>query len=240
MKRILGTVAALVGVLAFGTSSHAALITYNLTGASVVNTVSSFAPSPPGYFTTPFSAGSYVTINDDANGDTVSGDISLYGGVLNIIGSTPLGALGAIDTNVVVTMAGSYNGYSTTGTLSGSQILWATPVTLNSTGFFSCSGAICGILSLTPGAPYPIAALSLITGTLPVNPAALGTWDMGASLASILSSTNAVIALGGPTPPPGPGLPAQWYNFAGTAVPEPGVFALALLGLGALALRRKA
>lgn len=235
MKRILATVAALVGVLAFGTPSHAALITYDLTGTSSVQTVSQFAPVPPGYFTTLFSAGSYMTINTDANGDLVEGDVSNFGGVFNIIGTTPLGALGSISTDVVVTA------YGGGGTLSGSQILWSTPVGLNSTGTFSCAGAICGIFGLTPGAPYPIAGLAALTGAVPVNPVDFGTWTLAGDLSSILSSTNAVITLGGPTPPPGPGLPSQWYTFAGPQlVPEPGVLALMVLGLGALALRRRA
>src|SRR5258706_3111436 len=81
MNRILGTVVALAAVLAFGTVSHAAPITFNLAG-STLQTGSSLAP-PPGYFTTPFSPGSSLTINPDTNGDGLTGqaaDGSLLGG----------------------------------------------------------------------------------------------------------------------------------------------------------------
>src|SRR5258706_4267994 len=95
MNRILGTVVALAAVLAFGTVSHAAPLTFDLTG-SVLQTGSSLAP-PPGYFTTPFSPGSSLTINPDTNGDGIigqAGDVSLVGGTLVINGITNLGPYG--------------------------------------------------------------------------------------------------------------------------------------------------
>ena len=57
MKRIIGTVVALAAVLAFGTVSSAAVIVFDVSGTGSVNTVSQFAPAPPGYFITPFCAG---------------------------------------------------------------------------------------------------------------------------------------------------------------------------------------
>src|SRR5258705_5979777 len=101
MKRIIGTVAALAAVLAFSTVSSAAPIVFNVSETGSVNTVSQFAQNPPGYFVTPFSAGSSVTV------DITGGVATLTGSTLNIIGSTPLGALGSIETNVVATVTGA-------------------------------------------------------------------------------------------------------------------------------------
>jgi hypothetical protein len=200
MNRILGTVVALAGVLAFSTASNAAIITINVSGTGSANTVSQFAPPVPGYFILPFSVGSSVTIDTDANGDSVVGDVALVSGTLGVNGTTPLGALGSITTSgVTVTMTGG------TGVLTGDDILWdlSGPTYLSSVGTFSCAGAICGILQfppgtpLVPGAPYPIAVLPLLTGASPVNPMIMGTWDLDASLTSILGSSRATFTLGG-------------------------------------------
>jgi hypothetical protein len=224
MKRILATVAALAGVLAFGSTSYAALITYDLTGTGTVTTVGTSV------VTVPFSAGSYVTINDDANGDSITGDTALFGGVYQIDSTTVLsGGLGTIVTDVTVT---AYAGGL--GTLSGNQILWSTGVFHDATGFFTCTGPICGSLGLPTGVPIPIAYLGLSLGQIPQQPALYGTWTLAADLSSIVSSTNAVTAKNAG------GADVQWYNFAGVRVPEPSAIALMVLGLGALALRRRA
>jgi hypothetical protein len=253
MKRILGTVVALAGVLGFSTISSAAIINFDISGTGSVDTVSQFAPSPPGFFTTPFNPGSTVQINTDRNGDSVTGDVALVSGTLNINATTPLGALGTIVTNVVVSLAGG------TGTLTGQTIMWdltGPTYIVGANGVFHCTGAICGILQfpagfnppfppgpLTPGFDYPIAGLSLLTGAQNVNPIILGEWDLDAGLANILASSRATNSLGGPTPPPGPGLPGQWYLFGtgdlGHTIPEPGAFALVLLGISGLALRSR-
>ena len=236
MKRILGMVVALTAVLAFGSVSHATLVTYDLSpsgGGGSVNSVSSFCPGSPGcqasgadFYVTPFDVGSNVVLDYEGS------SVSLVSGTLNINATTVIGYLGNIITNVQVTMSGG------TGTLVGSTILWSTPSTTNTTGTWQCTAGICALAGLTEGVPYPIATLSLVTGTVAVNPVDLGKWYLNGSLSQILSSTRAVDALGGPTsaPPPGPGGTAQWYTFG---VPEPTTIALVLMGLGGLALRSR-
>lgn len=232
MKRILATVVALSAVLAFGTVSRATIINYNVQGFSTtvdgnsVDTISSFAANPPGYFIGPLGAGSTIQV------DVEGSNVTLNSGTFNIIGATPVGFLGEIDTNVVATYTGG------TGTLTGNSILWNTPTTLAATGTFSCQGSICDLFQLTAGTQYPIALLSQLTGTQPLTSIALGTWNLSGDLGTIVASTPEVIALGGASPPPGPGLPAQWYQL-GSRLPEPGTFALVLLGLGGLALRSR-
>jgi hypothetical protein len=230
MKRIIGTVVALAAVLAFGTVSSAAVIVFDVSGTGSVETISQFAPNPPGFFQTPFSLGSSVSV------DITGGAATLTGGTLNIIGTTPLGALGAINTNVVASVSGA------TGVLSGDNILWFTPAAISATGTFDCTGAICGIFGLTAGTLYPIANLALLTGATSLTSGSLGVWDLDASLTTILGSNRQVITLGGPNPPPGPGLPSQWYLFGSADlgfVPEPGALVLVALGLGALSLRSR-
>ncbi|HTO70738.1 MAG TPA: PEP-CTERM sorting domain-containing protein [Myxococcota bacterium] len=232
MKRILTTVAALSAVLAFGTVAHATLYTYNVQGtdpntdANSVDTVSSFANNPPGYFIGPLSAGSNVQV--DITGNVVT----LNSATFNVNLTTSVGFLGTITSNVVATYAGG------TGTLSGNQVLWNTPTTAGATGTFFCDGSICDLFQLTPDTPYPIALLTQLTGGTPVLSVDLGRWILSADLGTIVSSTPEVIVLGGAAPPPGPGLPAQWYQL-GSRLPEPGTFALVLLGLGGLALRSR-
>jgi len=230
MKRIVGMVVALAAVLALSTAGNAAPIVFNVTGTGSVNTVSSFAPNPPGFFITPFAAGSSVTV------DLTGGVATLTGSTLNIIGTTSLGALGSISTNVVASVSGA------TGVLSGDNILWFTPASISATGTFQCAGTVCSLFGLTPATDYPIAQLAALTGATNLTSSPLGIWDLNASLDTILGSNRQVITLGGPNPPPGPGLPSQWYLFGSTdlgAVPEPGTLVLIALGLGALSIRSR-
>jgi len=220
-------------VLAFSSISSAATFTYNVTGPNgYVFTISSL-----GNTTTPFSTGSSVSVD-------ITGNVATFlGGTLNINGVTSVPGVGSVTTNVVVTMSGG------TGVLNGDDILWdiSGPTFIDPQGTFSCSGTlVCQALgNLTAGQLYPIAQLGAASHSIPVNPIIMGTWDLTADLMGINGSSRAVITLGGPNPPPGPGLPAQWYVFGATdlgkTIPEPGAFALVLLGIGGLGLRgRKA
>ena len=232
MNRILGTVVALAAVLAFGTVSHAAPITFNLAG-STLQTGSSLAP-PPGYFTTPFSPGSSLTINPDTNGDGLTGqagDVSLLGGTLVINGVTNLGAYGTFISATTVTLTGG------TGTLTGTSLLWNTDTGTSTAGTFGCTGAICGLIGITEGVVYPISvyqAFVAAQGVTALNPLSLGPMNFVFSGPSgTLDSTGlAVSAIVAAT-----GGPASWDTFHG--VPEPSAFVLVLLGLGAVALRSR-
>src|SRR5215475_8935184 len=202
MKRILGTVVALAAVLAFGTTARAAIVVFNVSTTGAVYSVSSFGTVPCGAnncFVNPFAAGSSVSL------DITGGAVSLTGGTLNVIGTNLLGAVGSIDVNTSTTLTGG------TGALSGTNILWSSGTTTATTGTFTLHGAICGIVGAPCDVPLPIANLAAITGTTPVSPVILFTWSLNATLDSILGSTPAVISLGGASPPPGQGLPAQWY-----------------------------
>jgi hypothetical protein len=251
MKRILGTIVALAAVLAFGTVSHAAILTFDVSASGgpaatacgtaaggCLQTGSTLAP-PPGYFTTGFATGSFVQVQTDTNGDGIlgqPGDVSFLTGSLHIAGTTDLGPYGTFISDVTVAMS---NGQ---GTLSGEDILWYNSAATNiaSTGTFGCTGAICGLIGITEGVVYPIAVYNAFVaaqGVVAQNPIKLGLWDISGS--SILGSSMAVTGIVGTT-----GGPAAWYlfgpnNLGPAPAPEPGTFALLLLGLGGLALRSR-
>ncbi|HTO05660.1 MAG TPA: hypothetical protein VMR86_01265 [Myxococcota bacterium] len=259
MKRILATVAAL-GALGYTSLASAALLTFDVSGPNgSVNSISPYAADPtlpPGttgvsefgpFFIAPFDPNSTVTVNTDLNGNGIIGeanDVGLVGGTLNIHAVTPIGQLGTVVADVVATVA-----LGGVGTLSGDQILWnmtgapGTGTIWLPTGTWYCTGVgLCGLLGLDEGVPLPIATLSAVTGTSPVLPSLLGIWQLNAAHDAITGSTRNTIQTGGATPPPGLGLPAQWYSFGSTDMghlPEPGAFALVLLGIGGLALRSR-
>jgi hypothetical protein len=242
MKRILGTVAALASVLAFGTMGRAALITFDVSNevtlGGELDTGSTLAPTPPGYFQTPFGAGSNVVV------DETGGSASLVSGTINIQGTTDLGVYGTFISNTVTTLTGGV------GAMSGENILWTGKNThAATTGFFGCTGAICGLLGITEGGGpfgpgptgYPISVYQAFVASQGVtvkDPMYLGTWLITGG--HIDASSMAVSALA-------PNLaPAAWYLFGNTNiglpadyVPEPGTFALLLLGIGGLALRSR-
>jgi hypothetical protein len=236
MKRILGAVVAFAAVLSLGTVSHAAIITYDVSGYSSLNTGNSLPPPP--YFTTPASAGSSLTINTDTNGDSVVGDVSLVSGHLNLVGSTDTG-FGLFNSNVVTTFTGG------TGTLSGSTILWSSSTLRSNVGTFTCTSLVCGALGVTEGPTYDISIYDAYlvapvasggAGLTSLNPFSLGAWNFSPGGISTVSPTGisvSYVSIGSAG-----ASPAIFYVFGGT-VPEPGTFALVLLGLGGLALRSR-
>jgi hypothetical protein len=264
MKRILATVAAL-GALGYASIAGAANITFDVSGVAAVNSVSSFAadPSlPPGttgvdpvfgtFFIGKASLGSSMSINTDTNGNGILGetnDVSITGGTLLFDLTTPIGALGSIESHSVATATGGV------GTLSGDSILWdmsgapGTGTFWNVTGTWTCHGAgLCGLIGIPDGSTFPLVGpplpLNAVTGTVGVAPTLMGIWTLDPTHTTITGSTWNTIQNGGPTvsAPLLVGLPAQWYTFGSTDLghlPEPGAFALVLLGIGGLALRSR-
>jgi PEP-CTERM motif-containing protein len=265
MKRILATVAALAG-LGYTSLAGAAIITFDESGLAAVNSVSSFAsdPSlPPGttgsdpvfgpFFIGKASLGSSMTINTDLNGNGIIGeadDVGVTGGTLVFDLTTPIGALGSIESHSIATATGGL------GTLTGDTILWdntgapGTGTFWNVTGTWTCHGAgLCGLIGIPDGSTFPLVGpplpLNAVTGTVPVAPTLLGTWILDPTHTSIAASSWNTIQLGGPTvsAPLAPGVAAQWYTFGsadlGHQAPEPGTIALVLLGIGGLALRSR-
>jgi hypothetical protein len=267
MKRILATVAAL-GALGYSSLAGAAVLTFDVSAGGTVNSVSSFASDPNlvasgdagvsefgPYFIGHFSPGSSLTINTDANGNGILGeanDVAFVSGVVNLDLNTPIGALGTLETHTVA------NGIGGVGTLSGDQILWnmsGAPGTgtfwiPTPTSTWTCHGAgLCGLIGIPDGSTFPLVGpplpLTAVTGTFGVAPTLMGIWTLDPTHTSIIASTRNTIQTGGASPPPGPGLPAQWYLWASGPgsdlghLPEPGAFALVLLGISGLALRSR-
>ncbi|MFI5316704.1 MAG: PEP-CTERM sorting domain-containing protein, partial [Myxococcota bacterium] len=154
--------------------------------------------------------------------------------------STDLGAYGTFISNTVTTLSGG------TGTLSGENILWTGANThAVTTGFFGCTGAICGLLGITEGGGpfgpgptgYPISVYQAFVasqGVVQVDPFSLGTWLISGG--HIDASNMAIYARASAN-----NGRAAWYVFGNTILgaPEPGTFALVLLGIGGLALRSR-
>jgi hypothetical protein len=195
---------------------------------------------------------SSITINTDLNGDGIEGqpnDVGMVGGTLFFDLFTTIGALGDLETHTHTTISGGV------GTLVGDQILWdvsgapGTGTFYATDGTWRCVGeGLCVAIGLPPGTTVgpnlPIASLQGVTGTVTVAPTLLGMWQLNAAHDTILGSQDNTIQNGGSSvsPPLYPGLPAQWYVFGSQDlghIPEPGAFALILLGIGGIALRSR-
>jgi len=261
MKRILGTVVAIAGVLAF--SSAAMAVTFDLTGqiGSYSRSSDIFAadpmwsggpcptsmvaeiPNPGGCFRFAFGAGSSITA------DIVGTDVTLIGATLNIhaVAVVASGTI-VLTTDSVTTIVG--NGH--TGVLTGDTILWNTGgATGSSTGTLTCttlappfpgdnppgSGSNCGLVGLPPGVTVPAyPALYSITNSTPVATLDLGWWVLNGAHDAIIKSALVTSTTTNNVDEPNPTQLA--VSFA-TNVPEPSSAALVLLGLGALALRSR-
>jgi len=260
MKRILGMVVAIAGVLAFSSAATAALVTFDVTGVvgawSRSGDANAAVPGPPNNggpcgdsdlgsntvgsslncFRYAFAAGSSVTV------DITGSAVTMIGGTLNVIAVTPI-VFGTIvlSTNGVTTIHGA-TAYTpaATGVLTGDSILWSTPANVTSTGTITCNGPNCGLISLPEGFPVPLQpTLSGLTNTTPVTALVLEQWDLNALHDTIVGSSTAVTAWSNVAEDSNRRQAAFTFGPNLLGVPEPGAAALVLLGLGALALRSR-
>lgn len=258
MKRIVGTVAALLGVLAFGTASNAATVVFDVSGdigswskstdpnAGITGAYENGGSCPPG-FTNPtptggcfryaYGAGSSISV--DITGSTVT----MLGGTLNLHAITPLASsiadpLGSIilETISTTTFAGG-----ATGTLVGDDILWSGLVGSSIVGTLQCTGSNCAGIGLPPFAIPIQPVLSSLRNDTSVAFLTLGRWGLNATHDDIVGSDNAITSWSNVVELPDRRVSAFTFGSTqyGNPVPEPGSAALVLLGLGALALRSR-
>jgi hypothetical protein len=288
MKRILGMIVAIAGVLAFSSAATAAQVTFDVSGANGTSwsrNADAIQPGPPVYggpctpgmesepppsgggstcFRYQLDPGSSITIDIDEGTGAVT---MIGGGTIIDTHDTPTVLLaGAIDlrTHITTTWYGATaNTPAATGVLTGDTITWMTPVNV-SRSFNDPSAApgttgnddtimctdldpenpTCGLLGGLPsGIPLPFepifTGLSSTTGVTALN---LGTWLLDPTHTQILATTLMVTRWSISTEIDNGragGLTFGAQTGLGQPVPEPGVAALVLLGLGALAVRSR-
>jgi hypothetical protein len=177
MKRILGMVAAIAGVLALSSAASAALVVFDVSGSngttwSRSTDANAAIPGPPTYGgpctpgmsspPAPAGAGNDCFRYGFAPGSSITVDIT--GGVVTMVGGdiyintfpnpTPL-VFGTI--NLAVNTSTHIAG-GATGTLVGDSILWSTPANVSasdSADILMCTGPNCGLISLPDGVPVP-------------------------------------------------------------------------------------
>jgi len=264
MKRILGMVVAIAGLLAFSSAANAALVTFDISSgqswsrsgdANAGDPFYNGGLCPPGIaegvvntcFRYNYSPASYVTL------DIVGSSVTVMGGVGEIINASANVQFGTIilTTTGISTFAGPLTTGTpgATGTLVGDSILWDTPMNYTSTGTITCTGINCGLISFPPGVPLPLDPyLYLVTNSTPNYALVLGEWLLDPTHTQILASSNAIsrwsnVAESGNRRQGFSTFGAtslgnpEWFN--GAPVPEPASGVLVLLGLGALALRAR-
>jgi hypothetical protein len=205
---------------AFAPAAHSAIVTYDVMGhGSYTDPTTVLGPLP-------FSSLSVVNL------DIVGADVSLVSASLASHGALSFGAAGFVERFDTFTVTGG------TGMLSGNAILWTTPapgeVLVEHSAQLFCSGVICAVAGLEQGLNPP--GVGFPEGRYGQSPD-LGRWILSADLTQILGSTRAVFTVGGLTPPPELGEPAEWLVFGDADlgfVPEPPASGLALLAFAAL------
>ncbi|MEX2207365.1 MAG: PEP-CTERM sorting domain-containing protein [Myxococcota bacterium] len=260
MKRILGMVVAIAAVLAYSSAASAAIVVIDISGTGTTWSRSTDAnaaiPGPPTYggpctpgmesppaptgagndcFRYGLAAGSSITL------DITGSDVTLITGtvLVNTFATpTPL-VFGTINLSVDVstTLSGA------TGTLVGDSILWATPASITGSGpddVIRCDGPNCGLISMADGVTTSFEPIfSAISNTTGVTGYDLGQWDLNATHDAILGSTLTVTRWSNVEALGNRRSAGLTFGPNGLGVPEPGVAALVLLGLGALAVRSR-
>jgi hypothetical protein len=255
-------VVAIAGVLAYSSAASAAIVVIDLTTSGTTwsrsTDVNAAIPGPPNYggvctpgmqsppapagagndcFRYGFAAGSSVTL------DITGSAVTVVTGTVNVDtfpNPTPL-VFGSI--NLAVNVSTTFTG--ATGTLVGDSILWSTPASITPAGpddVIQCTGPNCGLISMVSGATVPFEPIfSGISASTGVTGWDLGQWDLNPTHDAITGSTitvtrwSNVVELGNRRS----GALTFGPNGLGQRVPEPGVAALVLLGLGALAVRSR-
>jgi hypothetical protein len=235
-------------------SSSAATITYDLSGTSAYRTYTAFAPN--GYFETPLSPGSTLTLELDANGDGTANDATVVASRFLVREIFPAfgGAEDAYGQGVGLTLTSDLV-FEVSGGLGvpyggdawiPPHIEWLEPASFSASGTFRCSGPGCmNVLLLAEGVDHPYSELLRFLGAVPVSAVHLAMWAFdwddptaiertcdsvhGRTCAEMFPVTTLSYV---------PYEPVSVLSIRGRAVPEPGTLLLSALGPLALALRR--